>query len=61
VRERRGSLAALREGRVVPSALTDLELVPGVLGERAEGLGALALVIHRSDRFADGELVEEAA
>jgi predicted NBD/HSP70 family sugar kinase len=37
----------------IPSAVEDLELVPGVLGERAELLGALALVMHDSDRFFD--------
>jgi predicted NBD/HSP70 family sugar kinase len=45
----------------VPSAVADLELIPGVLGERAEMLGALALVMHESDRFADADLVADAA
>jgi predicted NBD/HSP70 family sugar kinase len=45
----------------VPSAVAELELVPGVLGERAEMLGALALVMHESERFAGAEIVEEAA
>jgi predicted NBD/HSP70 family sugar kinase len=44
----------------VPSAVADLELVAGVLGERAEMLGALALVMHESERFADAELGEAA-
>jgi predicted NBD/HSP70 family sugar kinase len=35
----------------IPSAIAGLEIVPGVLGERAELLGALALVMHESDRF----------
>jgi glucokinase-like ROK family protein len=35
----------------IPSAVEGLEIVPGVLGERAELLGALALVMHESDRF----------
>jgi predicted NBD/HSP70 family sugar kinase len=35
----------------LPSAIGDLEIVAGVLGERAELLGALALVMHESDRF----------
>jgi predicted NBD/HSP70 family sugar kinase len=35
----------------LPSAVEQLEIVPGVLGERAEVLGALALVMHESDRF----------
>ncbi len=35
----------------LPSAVEELEIVPGVLGERAELLGALALVMHESDRF----------
>ncbi|HLM31750.1 MAG TPA: ROK family transcriptional regulator [Solirubrobacterales bacterium] len=45
----------------VPSAVAELEMVGGVLGDRAEMLGALALVMHESERFADAELVEEAA
>jgi predicted NBD/HSP70 family sugar kinase len=45
----------------VPSAVTDLELIAGVLGERAEMLGALALVMHESDRFADAEPAAVAA
>ena len=44
----------------VPSAVEDLELVAGVLGERAEMLGALALVMHESERFAQAELGEAA-
>ena len=39
----------------VPSAVADLEIVAGVLGERAEMLGALALVMHESERFAEPE------
>jgi predicted NBD/HSP70 family sugar kinase len=35
----------------LPSTVEQLEIVPGVLGERAEVLGALALVMHESDRF----------
>jgi glucokinase-like ROK family protein len=46
----------------IPSAVEGLEVVPGVLGERAELLGALALVMHESDRiFAARIPVEEAA
>lgn len=45
----------------IPSAVDDLEIVPGVLGERAEMLGALALVMHESDRFTDQNLLREAA
>jgi predicted NBD/HSP70 family sugar kinase len=41
----------------IPSAVEDLEIVPGVLGERAELLGALALVLHESDRFVTPQLV----
>ena len=36
----------------IPSAVEQLEIVPGVLGDRAEMLGALALVAQESDRFA---------
>jgi len=35
----------------IPSAAADTEIVAGVLGERAEMLGALALVMHESERF----------
>jgi len=45
----------------IPSAVEDLEIVPGVLGERAELLGALALVMHESDRFMSPELIAQAA
>ena len=36
----------------IPCAAADTEIVAGVLGERAEMLGALALVMHESERFA---------
>lgn len=45
----------------IPSAVEDLEIVAGVLGERAEMLGALALVMHESERFAGANLLSEAA
>jgi predicted NBD/HSP70 family sugar kinase len=45
----------------IPSAAEDLEIVAGVLGERAEMLGALALVMHESERFAGSDLLSEAA
>ncbi len=45
----------------IPSAGEQLEVVGGVLGERAELLGALALVMHESDRFATPERLSEAA
>jgi predicted NBD/HSP70 family sugar kinase len=38
----------------IPSAAEDVTVVPGVLGERAELLGALALVLLGSDRFVPG-------
>ena len=41
--------------------ITDLEIVGGVLGERAEMLGALALVLRESDRFAGAETLQAAA
>ena len=53
-------LGPLRETvrrNAIPSAVEDLEIVAGVLGERAEMLGALALVMHESDRFASRELL----
>ena len=40
-----------------PERRDDLEIVAGVLGERAELLGALALVMQESDRFAAPELL----
>ncbi len=57
-------LEPLREGvsrYAIPSAVEDLEIVAGVLGERAEMLGALALVMHESERFAGSALLSEAA
>jgi predicted NBD/HSP70 family sugar kinase len=45
-------LDPLREavGRfAIPAAAEDVEIVPGVLGARAEVLGALALAVHESD------------
>jgi predicted NBD/HSP70 family sugar kinase len=44
----------------IPSAMGDLDIVAGVLGERAEMLGALALVLHESDRFSETELLKAA-
>jgi predicted NBD/HSP70 family sugar kinase len=41
----------------IPSAGDALEVFAGVLGERAELLGALALVMHESERFAAPEVV----
>jgi len=57
-------LGPLRETvrrHAIPSAVEDLEVVAGVLGERAELLGALALVMHESDRFGSRELLLDAA
>ena len=57
-------LGPLREEarrNAIPSAAGNLEIVPGVLGERAEMLGALALVMRESDRFSGSELMSEAA
>lgn len=45
----------------IPSALENLEIVPGVLGERAELLGALALVLTDSERFTTKQALREAA
>ena len=45
----------------IPSAIEKLEIVPGVLGERAELLGALALVAQESDRFVTKEVGSVAA
>ena len=38
----------------MPSAAADLEVVPGALGERAEVLGALGLVLRRGAALLDG-------
>jgi predicted NBD/HSP70 family sugar kinase len=47
--------------QAIPSAAEDTEIAAGVLGERAEMLGALALVMHESDRFLATGVVGEAA
>jgi len=44
----------------IPSAAEDTEIVGAVLGERAEMLGALALVMQESERFAAPGLREAA-
>jgi predicted NBD/HSP70 family sugar kinase len=44
----------------IPSAAEDTEIAAGVLGERAEMLGALALVMHESERF-EAPGIKEAA
>jgi predicted NBD/HSP70 family sugar kinase len=54
-------LRAVVRRNAIPSAVDSLEVVPGVLGERAELLGALALVMHESDRFYASRLESEAA
>jgi predicted NBD/HSP70 family sugar kinase len=38
------------ERRTIPSAAEDVDIVPGVLGDRAEMLGAVALVIYENER-----------
>jgi predicted NBD/HSP70 family sugar kinase len=40
----------------IPSAADDMEIVAGQLGDRAELLGALALVVGQSDRAPSGRL-----
>jgi predicted NBD/HSP70 family sugar kinase len=45
----------------IPSAVGDVEIASGVLGERAELLGALALVMHDSDRFVVPDLASAEA
>jgi predicted NBD/HSP70 family sugar kinase len=45
-------LGPMREAvrrRVIPSAAEDVEIVPGVLGDRAELLGAVALVLNEKE------------
>ena len=57
-------LGPMREAvrrNAIPSASEDLEIVAGVLGERAELLGALALVMQESDRFSTPEPLSAAA
>jgi predicted NBD/HSP70 family sugar kinase len=46
-------LGPLREAvrrRVIPSAVEDVDIVPGVLGDRAELLGAVALVLNEKEQ-----------
>jgi predicted NBD/HSP70 family sugar kinase len=45
----------------IPSAAADTKIVAGVLGERAEMLGALALVMREPERFAAPDLSQAAA
>jgi hypothetical protein len=45
-------LAPMREAvrrRAISTAAEDVEVVPGVLGERAELLGAVALVLYEAE------------
>jgi predicted NBD/HSP70 family sugar kinase len=53
-------LRAVVRRNAIPSAAGDVEIVAGVLGERAELLGALALVLRESHRFAAAPLSEAA-
>lgn len=45
----------------IPSAAADTEIVAGILGERAEMLGGLALVMREPDRFTAPDVMSEAA
>jgi glucokinase-like ROK family protein len=45
----------------IPSAVSALEITSGTLGERAEMLGALALVLREAERFEAPALAREAA
>ena len=56
-----GPLRDAARRNAIPSAAEELEVVPGVLGERAELLGALALVMHASERFSTPATLSEAA
>ncbi len=56
-----GPLRDEAQRNAIPSAAADVEIVAGVLGERAELLGALALVMHESDRFSTTTTLSEAA
>jgi predicted NBD/HSP70 family sugar kinase len=50
-------LDPLREAvglRAIPSAAEDVRIVPGELGERAELLGAVALVLHEAGPACSG-------
>lgn len=44
------------ERYALPAATASLEIVPGVLGERAEVLGAVALVIGDTERLRSAHL-----
>jgi predicted NBD/HSP70 family sugar kinase len=50
-------LTAALERAAIPSAATDVEVVAGVLGERAEVLGAIALVLRESGMRAPAQAV----
>ena len=52
-----GPLRETARRNAIPSAGEALEVTAGVLGERAELLGALALVLHESDRFTAPDVV----
>jgi predicted NBD/HSP70 family sugar kinase len=56
-----GPMREVVRRNAIPSAVEDLEILAGVLGERAEMLGALALVMHESERFSESPLLSEAA
>jgi predicted NBD/HSP70 family sugar kinase len=56
-----GPMREVVRRNAIPSAVAELEIVAGVLGERAELLGALALVLRESDRFTDAEPLRAAA
>ena len=45
-----GPLSEAVRRRVIPSAVEDVEIVPGVLGDRAELLGAVALVLKEKEQ-----------
>jgi predicted NBD/HSP70 family sugar kinase len=47
--------------RAIPSAAEDVDVVPGELGERAELLGAVALVLHEAGPALNGLIPEKAA
>jgi predicted NBD/HSP70 family sugar kinase len=56
-----GPLRETARRNAIPTAAEGLEIVPGVLGERAELLGALAMVMQEPDRFATQEVGAKAA
>ncbi|MEA2301532.1 MAG: hypothetical protein QOE44_2067 [Solirubrobacteraceae bacterium] len=53
-------MRAAAQGRAIPSAGEDVEIVAGVLGDRAEVLGAVALVLYETEGAASAPPLDQA-